>query len=128
MAFTSVLTNETTDACPKPSDNASVRSGIKKIEAIVSAATFEAIRPALELLPVEIAVTQLHILGSRDDKKLYYRGEEYTALSPKVKLEIIVPAQQVADVADAFGSAGRIEAYKIFLYDMGPATPIPVRY
>jgi len=100
-----------------------------KVEAIIQAATLEAVRDALHELGVE-GMTILEVRGHGQQKGHtgFYRGREYTVdLIPKIKLEIIL-ADSLAEravnaVATAFRT-GKIGDGKIFLSKIDEAIRI----
>jgi nitrogen regulatory protein PII len=99
---------------------------LRKIEAIMAPAAFDLVKPVLEEMTIDIAVSEIHACGSEASRKGYYRGAEYRVLTPKIKLEIIVRAQDVSEVADAFSVLPQSEIDKVLLLDMGPATPLTI--
>ena len=81
---------------------------VKKVEAIVLPETFEMIRSELEEFSIqEISLTEVRICGRQDARKQFYRGAEYEVLQPKVKVEMLVTATDLADVIDAFSRASQ---------------------
>lgn len=78
------------------------RQRIKKIEAIIRPSTFDNIRTALQELSVEMIVSDVRSCGRQDVRKQFYRGTEYDALVPKVKLEMLVPTARLAEVVKVF--------------------------
>jgi len=79
-----------------------------KIEAIVQPLKLDEIRAALADLGIE-GVTIVHVLNNPGPAsfKTYYRGSEYYADVPKVKLEMVVSSEQADDVIDAISMATR---------------------
>jgi len=80
-----------------------------KVEAIIQAATLEAVRDALHELGVE-GMTILEVRGHGQQKGHtgFYRGREYTVdLIPKIKLEIILADSLAERAVNAVATAFR---------------------
>lgn len=81
---------------------------VKKVEAIVPPNTFDMIRSELEEFSIqEITIAEVRVCGRRDARKQFYRGAEYEALLPKVKVEMLVTAAELPDVIAALSRAGQ---------------------
>jgi len=102
------------------------RGRLRKVEVFIRSSDFELVRPALESLPFDIAITDVRTCGLDSTAKHVYRGAEYQSLIPGLKLEVVVAADQVCDLAKAFSSATHSETAEIALYDVGPVVRIPV--
>src|ERR1035441_8148849 len=77
------------------------RKLLKKIEAILRPATFDIIRSELEGLSIgEITISEVRTCGRQDVRKQFYRGAQYDVLLPKVKVEMLVHAPDLADVIE----------------------------
>ncbi|RYZ66891.1 MAG: P-II family nitrogen regulator, partial [Proteobacteria bacterium] len=73
-------------------------------------------------------VSEVKGFGRTGGKKEVYRGSAYVVdFVPKVKIEVVVPEESVADVLDAVEKAaktGRIGDGKIFVTDVEEAVRI----
>jgi len=93
---------------------------MKQITAIVKPFKLEEVREALGQVGVTgLTVTEVKGFGRQKGHTELYRGAEYVVdFLPKVKLEIIVRDEQVADVVETIEKAaktGRIGDGKIFV-------------
>ena len=93
---------------------------MKQITAIVKPFKLEEVREALAECGVTgLTVTEVKGFGRQKGHTELYRGAEYVVdFLPKVKLEIIVRDEQVADVVETIEKAaktGRIGDGKIFV-------------
>ncbi|MGB7848122.1 MAG: P-II family nitrogen regulator [Candidatus Acidiferrum sp.] len=93
---------------------------MKKIEAIIQPARFDAVKDALLELGIEgMTVTEVRGHGRQKGHTEVYRGREYTLdLVPKIKLEMILPEARVDSAMEAIVKAaktGKIGDGKIFL-------------
>ena len=93
---------------------------MKQITAIVKPFKLEEVREALGQVGVTgLTVTEVKGFGRQKGHTELYRGAEYVVdFLPKVKLEVIVRDEQVAEVIDAIEKAartGRIGDGKIFV-------------
>jgi nitrogen regulatory protein P-II 1 len=93
---------------------------MKKIEAIIKPFKLDEVKEALAKVGVEgMTVTEVKGFGRQKGHTELYRGAEYVVdFLPKVKLEIIVREEQVAEVVEAIEKAaktGRIGDGKIFV-------------
>ena len=79
-----------------------------KVEAIVQPLKLDQVRAALADLGIE-GLTIAHVLNHPGPTgfKTYYRGSEYYADVPKVKLEMVVSSHQADDVIDAISGAAQ---------------------
>ncbi len=79
-----------------------------KIEAVVQPSKLDQIRAALADLGIE-GLTVVHVLNHAGPTgfKTYYRGSEYYADVPKVKLEIVVSSDDADEVIDCISRATR---------------------
>jgi len=92
---------------------------VKKIEAIIKPFKLEEVKEALSNNGVKgLSVTEIKGFGRQKGHKELYRGAEYEIeFLPKVKLEIVVPDDDVEKVVDAIISSartGRIGDGKVF--------------
>ena len=93
---------------------------MKKIEAVVKPFKLDEVREALSEIGVSgLTVTEVKGFGRQKGHTELYRGAEYVVdFLPKVKLEIIVRDEQVAEVVETIEKAaktGRIGDGKIFV-------------
>ena len=93
---------------------------MKKIEAIIKPFKLDEVKESLSAIGVQgLTVTEVKGFGRQKGHTELYRGAEYVVdFLPKVKLEIIVRDEQVAEVADTIEKAaktGRIGDGKIFV-------------
>jgi nitrogen regulatory protein P-II 1 len=100
-----------------------------KVEAIIQPNKFEAVKEALVGLGVEgMTVSEVRGHGRQKGHTEMYRGREYGVdLLPKIKLELVLPANLVAAAVDAIlktASTGKIGDGKIFLYKVDEAIRI----
>jgi nitrogen regulatory protein P-II 1 len=102
---------------------------MKKIEAIIQPFKLEEVKEALKGIGIDgMTVTEVRGHGRQKGHKEVYRGQEYMVdLLPKVKLEMVVPANRADDVVKTLAGAartGKIGDGKIFLYDVAEAIRI----
>lgn len=103
-----------------------------KIECILRPERFEEVNEALEEIGVVgITVTEVRGRGRQRGYVERYRGMEYQVrLLPKMKLECVVPDEQVETVVEALldhASTGEVGDGKIFLIPVGEAIRIRTR-
>jgi nitrogen regulatory protein P-II 1 len=97
-----------------------------KVEAIVQPFKLDQIRAALADLGIE-GVTIVNVLNHSGPVgfKTYYRGSEYYADVPKVKLEMVVSSHQAEEVIEAISGAARTglagEDGTILVYEIAEA-------
>src|SRR6267143_6279457 len=97
-----------------------------KLEAIIQPNKFEAVRGALTELGVEgMTISEVRGHGRQKGHTEHYRGQEYSVdLLPKVKLEIVLPDDQVEAAVNAIlksAATGQIGDGKIFLFKIDDA-------
>ena len=102
---------------------------MKLVTAIIKPFKLDEVREALSTIGVQgITVTEVKGFGRQKGHTELYRGAEYVVdFLPKVKLEIIVRDEQVADVVETIEKAaktGRIGDGKIFVTDVGEVVRI----
>ncbi len=102
---------------------------MKKIEAIVQPARFDAVKDALHEIGVEgLTVTEARGHGRQKGHTETYRGREYSIdLLPKVKIETVVSDAMVEQVISAIVNAaksGKIGDGKIFVTEVAEAIRI----
>ena len=93
---------------------------MKKIEAIIKPFKLDELKEALQEVGVQgITVTEAKGFGRQKGHTELYRGAEYVVdFLPKVKLEVVLPADQVERAVEAIQRAartGRIGDGKIFI-------------
>ena len=93
---------------------------MKKVEAIIKPFKLDEVKEGLSAIGVQgLTVSEVKGFGRQKGHTELYRGAEYVVdFLPKVKLEIIVRDEQVAEVIDAIEKAartGRIGDGKIFV-------------
>ena len=93
---------------------------MKKIEAIIKPFKLEDVKEALSSLGVEgMTVTQVKGFGRQKGHTEIYRGSEYTVdFLPKIKIEIVLAENRVADAVQAIVKAaktGKIGDGKVFV-------------
>ncbi|SRR5712692_44156 len=100
-----------------------------KLEAIIRPAKFEAVREALTNLGVHgMTIVDVRGHGMQKDHTEIYRGQEYSLrLSPKIKIDLVLPDYIVDNAVDAIvrtASTGAIGDGKIFLSTINQAIRI----
>jgi nitrogen regulatory protein P-II 1 len=93
---------------------------MKKVEAIIKPFKLDEVKEGLSTVGVQgLTVSEVKGFGRQKGHTELYRGAEYVVdFLPKVKLEVIVRDEQVAEVIDAIEKAartGRIGDGKIFV-------------
>jgi nitrogen regulatory protein P-II 1 len=93
---------------------------MKKIEAIIKPFKLDEVKEALSAIGIQgLTVSEVKGFGRQKGHTELYRGAEYVVdFLPKVKLEVIIRDEQVAEVIDAIEKAartGRIGDGKIFV-------------
>ncbi len=96
---------------------------MKKIEAIIKPFKLEDVKEALKDVGVQgLTVTEVKGFGRQKGHTELYRGAEYVIdFLPKIKLEIVVPEDQVVKVVEAVtesAKTGKIGDGKIFIFPM----------
>ena len=93
---------------------------MKKIEAIIKPFKLDDVRQALNDIGIQgMTITEVKGYGRQKGHKEIYRGAEYLVdFMPKIKLEIVVPAdraQEVIDTVRSSANTGKIGDGKIFV-------------
>jgi len=93
---------------------------MKKVDAIIKPFKLDEVKESLSAIGIQgITVTEVKGFGRQKGHTELYRGAEYVVdFLPKVKLEILVKDEMVADVVAAIEKAaktGRIGDGKIFV-------------
>jgi nitrogen regulatory protein P-II 1 len=84
---------------------------VKKIEAIVKPFKLEAVKEALTEIGITgMTVSEVKGYGRQKGHKEMYRGAEYNVdFNPKIKIELVLEAEQVDKVVDAIRNAANTE-------------------
>ena len=102
---------------------------MKLITAIITPQKLDEVREALSSLAVAgLTVSDVRGFGRQKGHKEVYRGAEYEVqFTPKLKIEIAVPAsleQQVVETIVEVANTGRIGAGKVFVQSLERAVRI----
>src|ERR1700747_1765910 len=102
---------------------------MKKIEAVVQPFKMEEVKRALKNIGVDgMTISEVRGHGRQKGHREVYRGQEYNVdLLPKVKFELVVIDNRLAEVVETITTAarsGRIGDGKIFVYDVSEAIRI----
>jgi nitrogen regulatory protein PII len=105
------------------------KEAMKKIEAIIKPFKLDDVKEALHGIGVQgLTITEVKGFGRQKGHTELYRGAEYVVdFLPKVKLEVVVSADQVESVIGAITEAagtGRIGDGKIFVTALEEAVRI----
>ena len=93
---------------------------MKKVEAIIKPYKLEEVKEALAAIDINgMTITNVKGYGRQQGHSELYRGAEYVVdLIPKVKLEIVISNDRVAEVVDTIAKhaqTGKIGDGKIFI-------------
>ncbi len=96
---------------------------MKKIEAVIKPFKLDDVKEALNEIGITgMTVTEVKGYGRQQGHSELYRGAEYVVdFLPKVKVEVVVPADKVDEVVEAITQAartGKIGDGKIFVMDV----------
>lgn len=96
---------------------------MKKVEAVIRHFKLEALKDALVAQGVQgMTVSEVRGFGRQRGQKETYRGAEYTVdFLPKVKVEVMVPEEQLKGVIDAIlitARTGKVGDGKIFVSNL----------
>lgn len=102
---------------------------MKKIEAIIQPFKIDEVKNALVGIGIDgMTISEVRGHGRQKGHKEVYRGQEYNVdLLPKVKVEMVVPADRADDIVKALSAAartGKIGDGKIFISDVAEAIRI----
>ena len=102
---------------------------MKKIEAIIKPHKLDDVKDGLTEIGIKgMTVTEVKGYGRQKGHTEIYRGAEYVVdFLPKVKIEIVVPADVVDQVVDKIretANTGKIGDGKIFVYELSQAIRI----
>ena len=96
---------------------------MKKIEAMIQPFKLDEVKDALIAIGIDgITMSEVRGHGRQKGHTETYRGQEYNVdLLPKVKIEIVVPAERSDEAVQALTQAartGKIGDGKIFIFDV----------
>lgn len=96
---------------------------MKKVEAIIKPFKLDEVKDKLNDIGIKgITVTEVKGFGRQKGHTELYRGAEYVVdFLPKIKLEIVIPDDQLDEVIDTImktAQTGRIGDGKIFVLDL----------
>lgn len=102
---------------------------MKLVMAIIKPFKLDEVREALTALGVQgLTATEVKGFGRQKGQTEIYRGAEYTvSFLPKVKIEVVIPDDQVEQVVEAVqrtAHTGRIGDGKVFVVDVASAVRI----
>ena len=102
---------------------------MKKIEAIIKPFKLEEVKDALGEIGIEgMTVTEVKGFGRQKGHTEIYRGSEYTVdFLPKIKLELVIPDNQVEAAVGAIiksAKTGKIGDGKVFVTNIEEAVRI----
>ncbi|MBZ5584831.1 MAG: P-II family nitrogen regulator [Acidobacteriia bacterium] len=102
---------------------------MKKIEAIIQPFKMDEVKDALMGIGIDgMTISEVRGHGRQKGHTETYRGQEYNLdLLPKVKIEIVAPAERYEEVVKILSGAartGKIGDGKIFVYDVAEAVRI----
>jgi nitrogen regulatory protein P-II 1 len=94
---------------------------MKKVEAVIKPFKLDDVKEKLAELGIKgMTVTEVRGFGRQKGHTEIYRGAEYVVdFLPKIKIELVVPDNHVAEVVDAIRKAahtGKIGDGKIFVF------------
>lgn len=102
---------------------------MRKVEAIIKPFKLEEVKEALSGLGIEgMTVSEVKGFGRQKGHTEIYRGSEYTVdFLPKIKIEVVLPEEQVEDAVKAIVNAaktGKIGDGKVFITKIEDAVRI----
>ncbi len=102
---------------------------MKKIEAIIKPFKLEEVKNALASIDIlGMTITEVRGFGRQKGHKEVYRGAEYDVdFLPKIKIEIVLPEENVDEVIDIISNSARTEKIgdgKIFVMPVEEAVRI----
>lgn len=100
-----------------------------KVETVIQIFKLDEVKAALEPLGVtKVTVAQVLEYDAFSVKKSFYRGSQFRVDSPKLKLEMIVSAEQVDQVIEDLSRVLRTVGYEddgeILIYEVADAVRI----
>ncbi len=111
------------EAPPRRRPTPSAPGSMKKIEAVIKPFKLDEVKEALQDLGVQgMTVLEAKGYGRQKGHTELYRGAEYVVdFLPKIKIEVVVPDDQLTSAIEAITNAartGRIGDGKIFVSDL----------
>ncbi|ADL52560.1 P-II family nitrogen regulator [Clostridium cellulovorans] len=105
---------------------------MKKLEIVIKAEKLEELKEELNKFGIQgMMITNIMGFGNQKGTTQYYRGTEIKVnLLPKIKVEVIIAAENVDDIIKKVCevvSTGNIGDGKIFVYDVEDAVRIRTR-
>ncbi len=102
---------------------------MKKIEAIIQPHKLEEVKEALGKAGIDgLTISEVHGHGRQKGHTETYRGAEYKIdMRPKIKLELVLPAEQVERIVNVIADSaktGKIGDGKIFISSIENAVRI----
>ena len=102
---------------------------MKKVEAIIKPFKLDEVKEALQALGITgMTVLEAKGFGRQKGHTEMYRGAEYVVdFLPKLKIELVVPSDQIEAIIDAIktvAGTGKIGDGKIFVFDVEQAVRI----
>ncbi|MEJ2032826.1 MAG: P-II family nitrogen regulator [Deltaproteobacteria bacterium] len=102
---------------------------MKKIEAIIKPARLDDVKEALNAIGIQgMTMSEVKGYGRQKGHKEIYRGAEYVIdFIPKIKIEVVVAADQAEQVVEAIRQAantGKIGDGKIFVLPLEEAVRV----
>lgn len=102
---------------------------MKKVEAIIKPFKLDEVKEALQVLGITgMTVLEAKGFGRQKGHTEMYRGAEYVVdFLPKLKIELVVPSDQIEAIIDAIktvAGTGKIGDGKIFVVDVEQAVRI----
>lgn len=102
---------------------------MKKIEAIIQPHRLDEVKQELKNIGIDgMTISEVRGHGRQKGHKEVYRGMEYQVdLLPKIKLELVVPAERADEAIAALlrsARTGKIGDGKIFVYEIAEAIRI----
>lgn len=102
---------------------------MKKIEAIIKPFKLDDVKEALNEIGIQgMTITEVKGYGRQKGHKEIYRGAEYVVdFIPKVKIDIVVPADHAGQVVDKIREAahtGKLGDGKIFVFNVEEAVRV----
>ena len=102
---------------------------MKKIEAIIKPFKLDEVKEALQEIGVQgLSVVEVKVFGRQTGHNELYRGAEYVVdYLPKVKIEVVLPDDQVENAIDAILEAAKTDKIgdgKIFVSTVDQAIRI----
>jgi nitrogen regulatory protein P-II 1 len=102
---------------------------MKKIEAIIQPYKLEEVKEALGKAGIDgLTISEVHGHGRQKGHTETYRGAEYQIdVRPKIKLELVLPAEQVERIVNVIADSaktGKIGDGKIFISSIDNAVRI----